>query len=148
MPNKVWYEIIYPVTYFNGSTVVEGRGWISDLIPHFIIDVITYQCWDQVSLCSNTPVRDLDIHEHWYYRYLGTCYCQNTNRNTIERLFFVIIFTSAFYSRFVENSCPFIPRGHKRDIVCYSTPHCLFRNYLFHLCRRGLEVNRKGCNAW
>ena len=50
---KVWGEIIYPflgeIIYpflnFNGCTV-EVEEWISYFIPHFIMDLITYPCWD------------------------------------------------------------------------------------------------------
>ena len=44
MPSEVWDEIIYPFPNFNGCTV---KVWecISNFIPHFITDVITYPCW-------------------------------------------------------------------------------------------------------
>ena len=42
IPSKVWGEITYP---FNGCTV-EVWEWIRYFIPHFIMDVITYSCWD------------------------------------------------------------------------------------------------------
>ena len=45
MPRKVWGEITYPFPNFNGA-VVDVWGWISNFIPHFMIDVITYPCWD------------------------------------------------------------------------------------------------------
>ena len=38
MLNKVWGEIIYPFPNFNGATV-EVWEWISNFIPHFIMDV-------------------------------------------------------------------------------------------------------------
>ena len=41
---KVWNEIIYPFPNFNDATV-EVWELISNLIPHNIIDVITYACW-------------------------------------------------------------------------------------------------------
>ena len=44
-PSKLWDEIIYPLPNFNGCTV-EVWKWISNFISHFIIDVITYPCWD------------------------------------------------------------------------------------------------------
>ena len=44
-PNTVWDEITYPLQNFNGCTV-EVSEWISSFIPHFILDVITYPCWD------------------------------------------------------------------------------------------------------
>ena len=39
-------EITYPFPNFNGFSV-EVWEWIKNFIPHFIIDVITYPCWDQ-----------------------------------------------------------------------------------------------------
>ena len=44
-PSKVWDEIIYPFPNFSGC-IVEVWKWISNLTPHFIMDVITYPCWD------------------------------------------------------------------------------------------------------
>ena len=45
MPNEVQDEITYPFPLYNGYTV-EVSEWISDFISHFIMDVITYPCWD------------------------------------------------------------------------------------------------------
>ena len=45
MPSKVWNEIAYPSRNFNGYAV-EVSEWIIYFIPHFIMDVITYACWD------------------------------------------------------------------------------------------------------
>ena len=45
MPNKEWGEITYLSPDFNSSTV-EIYEWISNFIPHFIMDVITYPHWD------------------------------------------------------------------------------------------------------
>ena len=39
-------EITYPFPNFNGTTV-EVWEWISNLILHFIRNVITYPFWDQ-----------------------------------------------------------------------------------------------------
>ena len=47
MPSKVWDEITYPFTNFNGCSV-EVWEWISNSIPHFIMDLITYPCWREV----------------------------------------------------------------------------------------------------
>ena len=46
MPGKVWDEITYPFLNFNGCTD-EVKECISNFILHFIIDMITYPCWDQ-----------------------------------------------------------------------------------------------------
>ena len=53
---KVWDEITYQFTKFNGSTI-EVWEWISNFIPHFTMDVITYPCWDQTKtmLIKGTP---------------------------------------------------------------------------------------------
>ena len=42
--SKVWDEIAYPFPNFNGS-IVEVQEWISNFIPHFMLDVITYPGW-------------------------------------------------------------------------------------------------------
>ena len=49
MPCKEWDEITYSFLNFNGCTV-EVHEWISNFIPRFIIDVITYPCWDWLKL--------------------------------------------------------------------------------------------------
>ena len=43
MPSKVWDEITYPFPNFNRSTI-EVFEWISNFIPHFIMDVISHLC--------------------------------------------------------------------------------------------------------
>ena len=45
MIGNVWGPIAYPFLNFNGCTV-EVKEWISNFIPHFIMDEITYPCWD------------------------------------------------------------------------------------------------------
>ena len=42
MPRKVWDEITCPFPNFNSSTV-EVWEWISNFIPHIIMDVITVE---------------------------------------------------------------------------------------------------------
>ena len=42
---KVWNEITYPFSNFNGVTV-EVCKWISNFIAHFTKHVITYPCWN------------------------------------------------------------------------------------------------------
>ena len=46
VPSEVWDEITYPFPNFNSATV-EVWGWISNFIPHFIMGVITYPCYDE-----------------------------------------------------------------------------------------------------
>ena len=45
MLSRVWCEITYPFLNFNGNAV-EVWERIYNFIPHFIMDVITYTCWD------------------------------------------------------------------------------------------------------
>ena len=47
MPSEVWDEITYPFPNFDDATV-EVWQWINDFVPHFMMDVITYPCWDKV----------------------------------------------------------------------------------------------------
>ena len=42
---KVWEEITYSFSNINGLTF-EIWEWINNSIPHFMIGVITYPCWD------------------------------------------------------------------------------------------------------
>ena len=46
MSNIVWGEITYSFPNFS-SCMVEVWEWISNFIPLFIMDVITYPCWNQ-----------------------------------------------------------------------------------------------------
>ena len=45
MPSKVWEEIIYVLPNFNGASIGIWE-WISNFIPHFIMDKISSPCWD------------------------------------------------------------------------------------------------------
>ena len=45
MPIEVWDEITHPFPNFN-RYIAEVWKWISNFIPHFIMDVIIYPCWD------------------------------------------------------------------------------------------------------
>ena len=45
MSNAMWDAIIHPFPNFNGATVKIWE-WISNFIPHFIIDLITDLFWD------------------------------------------------------------------------------------------------------
>ena len=45
MFSKMWDEITYPFPNLNGRTV-EVQEWISNFIPHFVMDVITNPCWN------------------------------------------------------------------------------------------------------
>ena len=83
MPGKVWNEVTYPFANFNGTTV-EVWEWISNILLHFIMDVITYPCWDQKlkNIRKRGPrmtgFASILIMKHtqlwWLTRYLGTHY--------------------------------------------------------------------------
>ena len=45
MQIEVWDNITYLFPNFNNYTD-DVREWISNVIPHFMMDVITYPCWD------------------------------------------------------------------------------------------------------
>ena len=45
MPSKVWGEITYHFPNFNGCTA-EVWEWMSNFIPHILMDVITYPSSD------------------------------------------------------------------------------------------------------
>ena len=42
---KVWDQITYPFINFNSANI-EVKEWISNFIIKFIVNVITYPCWD------------------------------------------------------------------------------------------------------
>ena len=46
MPTEVWDGITYQFPNFNGYTI-EVWEWKSNFIPHLIMNVSTYPCWDQ-----------------------------------------------------------------------------------------------------
>ena len=45
MTSKVWDEITYQCRNFNDATV-EVLEWMSSFMPNFVMDAITYPCWD------------------------------------------------------------------------------------------------------
>ena len=45
MPSQVWDEITYPFINSSG-TAAEVCEWLSDFIPHYVMDVIIYPCRD------------------------------------------------------------------------------------------------------
>ena len=47
MPSKLWDELTYQFSNFNGATVEIWECHIStcNFVPHFIMDIITYPCW-------------------------------------------------------------------------------------------------------
>ena len=51
MPSKVWDEITHPFPNFK-VYAIEVWEWINYLIPHFIMDVITYPRWIKLDPCE------------------------------------------------------------------------------------------------
>ena len=47
MPRNVWDEITYQFPNFNGATI-DVWEWISNFIPHFIMNVITYHEYEEL----------------------------------------------------------------------------------------------------
>ena len=45
MPSKVWDEMFFPQEMFS-DVAIEVKEWINNLTTHFMMDVITYSCWD------------------------------------------------------------------------------------------------------
>ena len=44
MPGKVWFEISHLFPNWNACTD-EGSELVSNFVPNFMMDVITYPCW-------------------------------------------------------------------------------------------------------
>ena len=60
MPSKEWDEIAYPSANFNPTTVDVWR-WISNCIPHYIMDAITYSyCFLSYPSCSSRSYDAMD----------------------------------------------------------------------------------------
>ena len=59
MPTKMWDTVIYPFPNFNGATV-EVWDSISNFIPHFIMDIITYSCWESIHVSKRAPGREVE----------------------------------------------------------------------------------------
>ena len=82
MPRNVWDEITYAFPNFNGCTV-EVWGWISNIIPHFIMGVITYPClWKRSQGMSH---RDIDF-VHPLHRLL-VAHCKFDQHNILHLFF-------------------------------------------------------------
>ena len=57
---KLWEEITYPFPNFNGCTV-EVWEWIWNFLPHFIMNVFTYLCWDYSQSMVKPVSQDLNF---------------------------------------------------------------------------------------
>ena len=71
MLSKVWDEITYLSPNFNGATIGVWE-WISNFIAHFIMDVITFPCWNfiqfmqQIIPCGAIGHVSLNIVPFWF----------------------------------------------------------------------------------
>ena len=102
----MWDEITYPFPNFNGCTV-EAWEWISNFIPHFIVDVITYPCWDE-SWSMLVYIKELQAFAagHWFKTIRPVQY------NTIQ--YYTIRYNKLYFqSVSINNPSRFqsIPRG-------------------------------------
>ena len=70
----MWNEITYPFPNFNSCTV-EVWKWISNFIPHYTMDIITYPCWD---LSQSMLVKGA-TGQHWF-QVMAWC-CQATRHH-------------------------------------------------------------------
>ena len=79
--NKIENEITYPFPKFKGCTVEFGREWISNFIPRFMMDVITYPCQDpNCSDLTSNNVRNITI------------YMVRSKRNSVNMYILWIVF--------------------------------------------------------
>ena len=67
MPNKMWVEITLPFLNFNSATV-EVKEWISNFMPHYIMDVITWM------LVKGAPGRHALLTQTWKWIIATICY--------------------------------------------------------------------------
>ena len=75
IPSKMLDVITYPFPNFNGSTA-EVWEWISNFIPHFIMDAIIHP-WQSIHCSMRGPRRNL-----WCFCFFANCMCSGYNSNT------------------------------------------------------------------
>ena len=74
MPSKVWDAITHPFPNLNGY-IVEVWKWISNYIPHFILDVITYPWMYLMGRYPNGALRVIKKHcTRLYHMYTHIIY--------------------------------------------------------------------------
>ena len=113
MSSKVWDEITYPFANFNICTV-EVWDWISNFFPQFIMDVLTYPCWD---LSQNMLVK----RRCWWKRSLSATESQILNNQRFHMC--IALFLDQF-SRKRMTSCV-IPMENTSKYIrrCSSAHH-------------------------
>ena len=138
MLRKVWDEIIYPFLNFNGATV-EVLEWISNFIPHIIMDAITYPCLglklNHVSKRGHSSVCLCDAYYHelgvlnkgvvtTYTLAVSACMLQvsfqptNWNQNSYVKIVTMCIGEVDYYSTF-----SFHCNKHMMTYICVSERH-------------------------
>ena len=73
-----WDEITYSFSNVNGC-IIEVWEWISNFIPHFIMDIITYPCWDW----SNNMLAKSDPGHHC------ACRCSGTQQHQAISMYYI-----------------------------------------------------------
>ena len=63
LPSKMWDQITYQFPHLNDCTI-EVWEWISNFIPHLIMDVVTYPCWD---LSKSMLVKEAPGDTTWHH---------------------------------------------------------------------------------
>ena len=120
MPTKVWNKITYPFQDFNDATV-EVWKWIRNFIPHLIMDVITYPCWDwRQSILVKGPQNALKQFL-WYWTWaMNNCLFSHKNYVNFHR--FLLCF-STFLNAPKYDDTIFICLIFMSQIVIYSFFH-------------------------
>ena len=104
IPSKGWDEITYQFPTFSGCTV-EAWKWISNFIPHFMMDVITNTCCDySQSLLVRGPMLLGTAGGILFYVYIcsGICLLGSTDVNSNDH------FGCADFSFICTTSSPFL----------------------------------------
>ena len=103
----LWSEITYPFPNSIGATV-EVWEWISSFIPYFIVDVITFPCFDKskIMLVKRTlgsiPFQILCNYQHrlkgkcWYLIRKGVSFTNTVGKRSSSTAHLVILFGCLF----------------------------------------------------
>ena len=74
MPSKLWDEITYSFPNFHGA-IVEIWEWISDFVPHFIVNVVTYPWWNySESVLVKGAIRTVGAKSSMSFEYILSCH--------------------------------------------------------------------------
>ena len=95
MRSKIWDKITYQFPNFNGTTV-EVWKWVSNFVPHFIMDVITYPITSHWYLGWHIPE---EIGQYHYWCYPGSLQQQWYLLCMIRRSWGLIQYKNASHTR-------------------------------------------------